>query len=176
MYRLSIAVVTLLFLGLVAPTIAGAGGDKERFRTGDGVVEDTRTGLMWAASDNGGDIDWYGALGYCNEYRGGGYDDWRLPDIKELATLYQPERSNRDGYHLTDTIRLSSCCLWSSYDTMGGALTFSFKSGKKPAVYLHDTFQLRVLPVRGTRKDVKIGHEEGGSGRMMSPVSRRPRF
>ena len=162
MNRLCLVAVILFGLCLLfAPALAGADEDAERFQAGDGVVVDTQTGLMWATQDNGGNIDWYGALGYCRDYRGGGYDDWRLPDIKELATLYQPGQFNRDGYHITDTIRLSGCCPWSSYDTMGGALAFSFKSGKRPAAYLHDTYQMRVLPVRGTRKDVKPGQKEG---------------
>ncbi len=61
----------------------------------DGTVTDTRTGLMWAASDNGADIQWWDAKLYCDAYRGGGYTDWRLPTPKELATLYDPGRKGQ---------------------------------------------------------------------------------
>ncbi len=54
-----------------------------------GVVIDTQTGLMWAARDNGSDIDWHGAKRYCESYRGSGYTDWRMPTQNELAELYR---------------------------------------------------------------------------------------
>jgi len=37
----------------------------------EGTVGDTRTGLMWAAKDNGADINWQHAKSYCENYRGG---------------------------------------------------------------------------------------------------------
>jgi hypothetical protein len=49
---------------------------------------DTRTNLMWAAKDNGSAIDWQNAKSYCENYRGGGYADWRLPTMNELVGLY----------------------------------------------------------------------------------------
>ncbi|MHB9099700.1 MAG: Lcl C-terminal domain-containing protein, partial [Syntrophales bacterium] len=46
------------------------------------------TGLMWAARDNGSDINWSDAKSYCDNYRGGGHADWRMPTEEELAGLY----------------------------------------------------------------------------------------
>ena len=114
------------------------------------IVVDSHTGLMWALQDNGKDIDWWDATNYCENFEAGGYTDWRLPDIRELSTLYTSNKSNKDGFFIAAPIHISECCQWSSYDTMGGALIFSFKTGKKPAGYLADTYQLRALPVRGT--------------------------
>ena len=54
----------------------------------NGVVLDTTTNLMWAAKDNGENIDWHDAKKECENYRGGGYTDWRLPTQDELLTLY----------------------------------------------------------------------------------------
>src|SRR5450759_5331903 len=54
----------------------------------NGTVLDTKTNLMWAAKDNGSDVDWGGAKSYCKNYRGGGYKDWRMPTQDELAGLY----------------------------------------------------------------------------------------
>jgi len=59
----------------------------------DGTVLDTRTGLMWAAKDNGADINWPNAKRYCENYRGGGYTDWRMPTQDELAGLYDSSKS-----------------------------------------------------------------------------------
>jgi hypothetical protein len=54
----------------------------------DGTVIDTRTGLLWAARDNGSNINWASAKSYCENYRGGGYTDWRMPTQDELVRLY----------------------------------------------------------------------------------------
>jgi uncharacterized caspase-like protein len=47
----------------------------------NGTVMDTLTNLMWAAKDNGSDINWTDAKSYCENYRGGGYADWRMPTL-----------------------------------------------------------------------------------------------
>jgi len=126
---------------------------KERFqKDGESILIDSQTGLMWAQQDNGKDIDWWDARDYCEKFNAGGYTDWRLPDIKELATLYTSDRSNNDGYFIAGPIKITDCCIWSSYDILGGALTFSFNSGKRNPNSFGNTYQLRVLPVRGTSK------------------------
>lgn len=53
----------------------------------DGTVTDTKTNLMWAAQDNGSDMEWSDANYYCKNYRVGGYKDWRLPTTDELIEL-----------------------------------------------------------------------------------------
>jgi hypothetical protein len=57
---------------------------------GDGTVTDYATNLMWAQDDNGEGLYWKEALAYAatansEEYLG--YNDWRLPDIKELQSI-----------------------------------------------------------------------------------------
>jgi hypothetical protein len=59
----------------------------------DGTVLDTITNLMWAAKDNGSNINWADAKNYCEDYRGGGYTDWRMPTQDELAGLYDTGKS-----------------------------------------------------------------------------------
>lgn len=142
-----------LLIFLFLDTASAEDIPSQRFQIIDNsIVVDSHTGLMWALQDNGKDIDWWDATNYCENFEASGYTDWRLPDIKELSTLYTSDKSNKDGYFIAAPIQITECCLWSSYDTMGGALIFSFKSGKKPAGYLADTHQLRALPVRGTSK------------------------
>ena len=53
---------------------------------GDGTIEDLVTGLMWQKTmDQKMTLD--EAFLYANESRLGGYDDWRIPTIKELFSL-----------------------------------------------------------------------------------------
>ena len=54
---------------------------------GDGTVSDNATGLMWAQDDSGEGMDWKAALAYAEWATTAGYDDWRLPNIKELQSI-----------------------------------------------------------------------------------------
>jgi hypothetical protein len=49
---------------------------------------DPSTGIMWAARDNGKDVNWHQAMKYCSALRLSGYSDWRLPTISELQAIY----------------------------------------------------------------------------------------
>jgi hypothetical protein len=58
---------------------------------GDGTITDKKTNLMWIK--NGWRIDffsavkWTDAIRKCEEFRYGGFTDWRLPTIKEWKSL-----------------------------------------------------------------------------------------
>ncbi len=60
---------------------------------GDGTVSDLATGLMWQHADSGTGMDWSASLEYCEALDVGGYDDWRLPDAKELQSIVDYTRS-----------------------------------------------------------------------------------
>lgn len=53
---------------------------------GDGTISDLTTGLMWAR-ERGEKMTWDTAVSGAADYRLGGYNDWRLPTIKELYSL-----------------------------------------------------------------------------------------
>lgn len=53
---------------------------------GDGTITDCDTSLMWTQLP-GPATNWEGALTYAESLTAGGYNDWRLPNIKELQTL-----------------------------------------------------------------------------------------
>ncbi len=91
-----------------SPSTASEIGREGRFTSyNNGTVLDMQTGLMWAAKDNGSDIDWPGAKRYCENYRGGGYTDWRMPTLKELEGLYDSAVTGKNGYKLTNLIELN---------------------------------------------------------------------
>lgn len=74
------------------------------------TVIDRTTGLMWAAKDNGEDIDWRDGKRYCESLNLGGYSDWRLPTPKEIDSLYDAKVTT---YQVGDKgiIRLPYCGL-----------------------------------------------------------------
>ncbi len=63
---------------------------------GNLTVSDYATGLMWGKNDSGSGMDWQEALAWAqtkNTESHLGFDDWRLPDAKELQTLFDYTRS-----------------------------------------------------------------------------------
>lgn len=50
-------------------------------------VLDASTGLLWQQAVNLTPKTWQQALAYCEGLEMGGYDDWRVPNIRELYTL-----------------------------------------------------------------------------------------
>lgn len=68
-----------------------------RFRdNGDGTVTDSATGLMWTKEDSRKGMNWEGALAWAQSRDSAdylGYDDWRLPNVKELQSIVDYSRS-----------------------------------------------------------------------------------
>jgi hypothetical protein len=55
---------------------------------GDGTVTDLNTGLMWQKTPDFENLmTWYDAVDYADDLELAGYDDWRLPMIKELYSI-----------------------------------------------------------------------------------------
>jgi hypothetical protein len=154
---------------LITDHVSGARGQaaaiataKETARDGrfiaysNGTVLDTRTNLMWAAKDNGSDINRADAKNYCENYRGGGYTDWRMPTQNELAGLYDAGKTNKNppsggcqgNYHLTELIHITCCCPWASETRGSEAAKFFFDNGERywyPQSFGNGN---RALPVR----------------------------
>ena len=112
-----------------------------------GIYFDRKTHLVWAARDNGRDIDWRRANDYCSLLELAGFDDWRLPILGELERIMDPLSS--DGYSTPPGITLTSCCTWSS--TRNGdvaAWNFNYRYSKRFSASMTHTFDLRALCVR----------------------------
>ncbi len=123
----------------------------------NGTVLDTKTNLMWAANDNGKEINWKDAKSYCESYRGGGYTDWRMPTQDELAGLYDSsitqinESNPRKPLHLTELIKATSCCPWANYIRGSEAASFNLIFGTRIWDDHSHQFSIiihRALPVR----------------------------
>ena len=63
----------------------------------DGTITDTKIGLMWTNKDSYADLgkclDWNKSRGYVSSLTRGGYNDWRMPTVEELKSIYQKSRS-----------------------------------------------------------------------------------
>jgi Protein of unknown function (DUF1566) len=77
-------------------------GQNDFIDQGDGTIADEATGLTWMQGDSGslsagdlsdGTFDWPDALAFCEELELSGYDDWRLPNAKELQSIVDYGRS-----------------------------------------------------------------------------------
>ncbi|MCX5829153.1 MAG: caspase family protein [Deltaproteobacteria bacterium] len=113
----------------------------------NGTVLDTKTNLMWAARDNGSNINWYDANKYCKNYRGGGYSDWRLPTGDELVAL---EFFDKRGGLTTDTIKITDTWMWTPETRGSEAAIFSLLNKQKDYYWRDKNYpsMARAHPVR----------------------------
>jgi len=130
----------------------GEGAQAERT-----VWTDSSTGLMWAKGDNGFDVNWGGAIGYCRTLSLGGYSGWRLPEMSELQDIYDPSANvygvnpSRNGapYHIKGGIVLSNRGIWSG--TRNGPVdvwNFTFDTNERVPVPKTNSYYMRALCVR----------------------------
>lgn len=54
---------------------------------GDGTVTDAVIGLMWQQTPSSENYSWEDAESYCENLELAGYDDWRMPSLKELFSI-----------------------------------------------------------------------------------------
>jgi len=120
----------------------------------DGTVTDNLTGLMWIK--NGAILtqylcDWYEVLVFCNDLNLAGYDDWRMPNVREMLSLVDYEMlppalpaghpfENINGRYWTSTTF--------RYDPNAYALAVYMYYGKVWEISKADE-SIFVLPVRG---------------------------
>ena len=71
---------------------------------GNATVTDENTGLMWQSTETRAE-NWQQALSYCQTLDLAGFNDWRLPSIRELSTLVNDSRTNPS----IDTIFFPGC-------------------------------------------------------------------
>ncbi len=68
-------------------------GQNDFVENGDGTITDQATGLMWMQADSGTTMNWEAALAYAEPFEYAGYDDWRLPNAKELQSIVDYSRA-----------------------------------------------------------------------------------
>lgn len=132
----------------------------ERFTdNGDGTVTDHERGLMWAIADNQGDISWTEAGRWAvytfpftiSRY----YDDWRLPDSEELASLMSESQWYK-GYETDCGLRafimppfeISCAWIWTGEEENITARLYNFERGMEFLDRKSKRRGIRALPVR----------------------------
>jgi hypothetical protein len=172
-WRRKIVLVLLSVLTTVAVAQSsasdGAGAQETQAR---GYWTDPATGLMWAGKDNGKDVSWKKAMGYCRDLRLAGYSDWRLATIDELQGIYDktanapglarlggPAKGSAFTWHVKGNLFLTGD-QWSSSrinddrgHPSGYAWRFDFNEGRQfDGDELSFRTNKRALCVRGSAK------------------------
>ena len=150
-----VTIVTLCAFFLSAPVFA----DNRFTDNGDGTVTDHQLGVMWAKTDNQGDINWKQAglwIKYTFPYTiKPKYDDWRLPTLAELESLYIKDKKFKGyetdcGQHvkIVPVIKLSCGWVWTSETSAIQAFIFNFNRGYHYSDRMVHNKAYRALPVR----------------------------
>lgn len=154
----------LIFLGLFAVCIflcqTPAVFADDRFTdNGDGTVTDRVLGVMWSKTDNQGDINWKQARQWAKytfpDTLKNKYDNWRLPTLKELESLYN-ENPNYKGYEtacgqnvrIVSVLKLSCGWAWASDNKSITANVYNFNRGYHYTDRMVHFRAYRALPVR----------------------------
>ena len=158
MYRnkLSNALIMVTCTLLIrTPAYAG-----DRFTdNGDDTLTDHQLGLMWAKTDNQGDINWKEANQWVKYTFGdtlaNRYDDWRLATLAELQSLYVHDKAYK-GYEtdcgqrvkIVPEIKLSCGWVWTSETSAIQAHIFNYNRGYHYSDRMVHKKAYRALPVR----------------------------
>jgi hypothetical protein len=159
------AIVIIVVLSFVS---SRTGRAEERFVDNeDGTVTDTQTGLMWAKSSSPGDVTWYDAEIYCHTPAMDSlylkYDDWRMPTVEELRTLYSKdfevwETDCGRKIRIDSVFEVSCDWIWSADLPASAqpdvrsvmAYVFDLGRGYHYADRMVHKKHMRALPVRGS--------------------------
>ncbi len=133
----SLVVVSIVFIFSCQSLFAD-----DRFSdNGDGTITDNKLKLMWSQTDNQGDINWKDGQRWVkfNFYYllpGNKFDDWRLPTVRELKSLYLDNKSDEGEptdcgmrVRIIPLIKLSCGWVWSEEEKDISSNVFTFRLG-----------------------------------------------
>ena len=145
---------------------------------GNGTVADTATGLMWQKADSNKGLNWQQALQYAEQSTLGGYQDWRLPNAKELQSIVDYTRSpaTTDSAAIDPVFKTSSIkneanekdypYYWSSTTHRDGPVP------EEGAVYI--AFGKALGEMRGITRDVHGAGSQRSDPKVGEAMSRGP--
>ncbi len=93
-------------------------GEEDYTNNGDGTITDNASALMWMEADLGVATNWEEALLLAENSTFAGYDDWRLPNVKELQSIVSYDGSypanNQDYFTCTELLENENYYYWTS--------------------------------------------------------------
>jgi hypothetical protein len=120
---------------------------------GNGTVTDKAKNLTWQQQDDGGKKTWKQALAYCEGLTLGGSSDWRLPNVKVLASIEDFRKypvayltsfpTTKQGYSWSSTAVTTSVITGWQASFLGGSV------GLPAEVLREHRVLLQVVPSRG---------------------------
>lgn len=124
---------------------------------GDGTLTHHTTGLMWIKcleGQSGGNcmgtptgMTWSEALVHATSREFAGYSDWRLPNIKELASIVE-DACYDPAINLSIFLNNPASTVWSSspyVNSSGSAWALGFSSGHDGTGYKYQYFYVRLV-------------------------------
>lgn len=117
----------------------------------DGTISDSKTGLIWVTDDNSEKLTWEKALVYAENLSFAGYDDWRLPNVKELQSIVDVAFVNPsvNSSFFTNTLQLPYWTSTTLINDTARAWMTDFKFGI--VSYMDKNEVLNVRCVRGEK-------------------------
>jgi len=120
--------ITLLVGGALVALVAQAAVPANRFTASEDVVADSLSQRTWQKGIASSDLTWEAAQQYCESLELGGYDDWRLPSLKELQTIVDERKGGLPNEFAT-TAAAEGGYFWSSTTYPGGEWTWTVHFG-----------------------------------------------
>jgi len=129
------------------------------------TITDTETGLTWAKKDSrqitGKWMHLEKAKKFTEEQNAakfGGYEDWRIPKLEDVKTIFDKSFNNKDFGNnalFIPSVFESGCADNTWTDTVNGdrAMMFSLVKGRSSWINLFGEGPFAVRLVRGTRKE-----------------------
>lgn len=125
--------------------------------TGSGkIVIDRNTALIWQRTLSDEKYTWSAAINYCDSLEYGGYDDWRLPDLREMRTIVSFGNENPPAIHPSYFLNTPPEVFWTSSEnisdkTLGAFVDFMY--GGSGLRYKYGEYSARC--VRGDELPLK---------------------
>lgn len=117
-------------------------------RQGKALVIDDAARLTWQQSGSETRMFFSAAQAYVNQlnqYRFGGYSDWRLPTLEEAMSLVEPERKNGNLY-VDPELDTNQRWIWTADNTPAGVAWFvDFSNGGCNANHVNDDGYVRAV-------------------------------
>ena len=110
------------------------------------TATDAQTGLMWQRTTSEAAMDWENALAHCNALSLGGFNDWRLPTLKELRSIIDYGKYpslDSDVFLIADTSHYWSSTTSAFYEVDAWYVDFNY--GEDYANYKSNSRYVRAL-------------------------------